>query len=160
MTSNFSQPVLQLCYENLNGSCIKTPYSPGPQVILYAVFGFGTVLAVLGNLLVMTSVLHFKQLHSPTNFLIASLACADFLVGVTVMPFSMVRSVESCWYFGMGFITPAYIYEICGWCAYYNSAMNPLIYALFYPWFRKAIKLILSGEILKGSSSTISVFSE
>ncbi|VTJ55674.1 Hypothetical predicted protein [Marmota monax] len=105
MTSNFSQPVLQLCYENLNESCIKTPYSPGPRVILYAVFGFGTVLAVLGNLLVMTSILHFKQLHSPTNFLIASLACADFLVGVTVMPFSMVRSVESCWYFGAKFCT-------------------------------------------------------
>uniref|UniRef100_A0A8D2BDF3 Trace amine associated receptor 8 n=1 Tax=Sciurus vulgaris TaxID=55149 RepID=A0A8D2BDF3_SCIVU len=344
MASNFSQPLLPLCYENVNGSCIKTPYSPGPRVILYAVFGFGAVLAVLGNLLVMTSVLHFKQLHSPANFLIASLACADFLVGVTVMPFSMVRSVESCWYFGakfctfhsccdaafcyaslfhlcfismdryiavtdplvyptkftvsvsgicicvswilplvysgavfytgisddgmenlvsalncvggcqivvnqdwvlidfllffiptfvmvilyskifvvakqqaikiettmgccetesssesykarvtrrerkaaktlgftvvafliswlpytidtlidafMGFITPAYIYEICCWCAYYNSAMNPLIYALFYPWFRKAIKLILSGEILKGSSSTVSVFTE
>ncbi|XP_020020043.2 trace amine-associated receptor 8b [Castor canadensis] len=344
MTSNFSQPILQLCYENVNGSCIKTPYSPGPRVVLYMVFGFGAVLAVCGNLLVMISILHFKQLHSPANFLIASLACADFCVGVTVMPFSMVRSVESCWYFGaifctihsccdaafcysslfhlcfisidryiavtdplvyptkltvsvsgicigiswilplvysaavfstgisddgmenlvialncvggcqivvnrdwvlvdfllffiptlvmiilyskiflvakqqaikietttgsrktesssesykarvakrerkaaktlgvtvvafmaswlpytidslvdafMGFITPAYIYEICCWIAYYNSAMNPLIYALFYPWFRKAMKLILSGEVFKNSSSTMSLFSE
>ncbi|XP_062953973.1 trace amine-associated receptor 8-like [Cynocephalus volans] len=342
MNSNFSHPVVQLCYENVNGSCIKTPYSPGFRVILYTAFGLGSLLAVLGNLLVMTSVLHFRQLHSPANLLIASLACADFLVGVTVMPFSMVRSVESCWYFGdkfctfhtcfdaafcysslfhlcfisvdryiavtdplvyptkftvrvsgicisvswilplvyssavfytgayddgleelssalncvggcqivvnqdwvlinfllfliptlvmiilyskiflvakqqaikmestsskaesssqsykarvakrerkaaktlgvtviafmiswlpytidalidafMGFITPTYIYEICCWSTYYNSAMNPLIYALFYPWFRKSIKLILSGEVLKDSSSTISLFSE
>ncbi|ELW69433.1 Trace amine-associated receptor 8 [Tupaia chinensis] len=105
MASNISQPAVQLCYENVNGSCIKVPYSPGSRVILYAVFGLGSLLALFGNLLVMTSVLHFKQLHSPTNFLIASLACADFLLGMTVMPFSMVRSVESCWYFGAQFCT-------------------------------------------------------
>ncbi|KAL1764202.1 trace amine-associated receptor 7a, partial [Sigmodon hispidus] len=82
---------VQLCFENLNGSCVRNPYSPGPRLLLYAVFGFGTVLAVCGNLLVMTSILHFRQLHSPANFLVASLACADFLVGLTVMPFSTVR---------------------------------------------------------------------
>ena len=60
----------------------------------------------------------------------------------------------------MGFITPAYIYEICCWGAYYNSAMNPLIYALFYPWFRKAMKVVLTGGLFNDSSSTISLFSE
>ncbi|ELR44541.1 Trace amine-associated receptor 7a, partial [Bos mutus] len=346
-----SAAAVQLCYEHLNGSCVKTPYSPGPRLILYTVFIFGAVLAVFGNLLVMISILHFKQLHSPTNFLIASLACADFLVGVTVMPFSTVRSVESCWYFGqrycqlhscfegsfqlhscfngsfcyasiyhlcfisldryiavtdplvyptrftesvsgmciafswlfsviysfsllgsganaagledlvsaltcvggcqiavnqswvlvnfllffiptlvmivlyskifliakqqarkieslnnktgrcsdsfqdrvakrerkaartlgvavlaflvswlpyfldsiidafLGFITPTYVYEILVWIAYYNSAMNPLIYAFFYPWFRKAIKLIVTGKVLRENSSTVNLFS-
>ena len=104
MTSNLSQPdSVQFCYESVNRSCIKSSYSPTCRVILYTVFGFVSLLAIFGNFLVMISVLHFKQLHSPANFLIASLACADFLVGVTVMPFSMVRSVESCWYFGARF---------------------------------------------------------
>nr|XP_020842830.1 trace amine-associated receptor 6-like [Phascolarctos cinereus] len=342
-SSESQSAATQLCFENVNGSCIKNPYSQGPRMILYVVFGSGAVLAVFGNLLVMISIFHFKQLHSSANFLIASLACADFLVGATVMPFSMVRSVESCWYFGetfctfhscgdtafcyaslfhlcfisidryiavtdplvyptkftvnvsglciafswiipitysgsvfytganddgleelisaltcvgscqvyvnqswvlvdfllffvptlvmvilyskiflvaklqarkienisskggssssdsykarvskrerkaaktlgiaviafliswlpysidalidafIGFVTPAYIYEILCWFAYYNSAMNPLIYAFFYPWFRKAIKLIVTGEILQDSSSTTNLFSE
>ncbi|KAG3290265.1 trace amine-associated receptor 8b-like [Ictidomys tridecemlineatus] len=84
-------------------------------------------------------------------------------LGVTVVAFLiswLPYTIDALIDAFMGFITPAYIYEICGWCAYYNSAMNPLIYALFYPWFRKTIKFTLSGEILKGSSSTISVFSE
>ncbi|XP_006144433.1 trace amine-associated receptor 6-like [Tupaia chinensis] len=304
---------------------------------------FSLSLSLYGNLLVMVSIVHFKQLHSPTNFLIASLACADFLVGVTVMPFSMVRSVESCWYFGksfctfhtccdvafcysslfhlcfisidryiavtdplvyptkvtvpvsglciamswvlalvysgavfytgayddgleeftnaldcvgscqpvinqfwilidfllflapafvmiilysniflvarkqakrignvsskaeslsgtykggrsanrerkaaktlgitvvafliswlpyminsfidsfLGFIIPSSVYQILYWFSYYNSSLNPLIYALFYPWFRRAIKLIVSGQILKESSSTKNLFSK
>ncbi|XP_047457293.1 trace amine-associated receptor 13c-like [Mugil cephalus] len=38
---------------------------------------------------------------------------------------------------------------------YFNSCLNPLIYALFYPWFRKAIKLIVTLQILQpGSSDT------
>uniref|UniRef100_A0A2K5HGC4 G-protein coupled receptors family 1 profile domain-containing protein n=1 Tax=Colobus angolensis palliatus TaxID=336983 RepID=A0A2K5HGC4_COLAP len=319
MVNNFSQaePV-ELCHEKVNGSC--------PQAILYAVLSFGAVLAVFGNLLVMIAILHFKQLHTPTNLLIAS----------------TVRSVESCWYFGdsyckfhtcfdtsfwfaslfhlccisgdryiavtdplsyptkftvsvsgicivlswffsvtysfsifytganeegieelvvaltcvrgcqaplnqnwvlfcfllyfiptvtmvfiyskiflvakhqarkiesttsqaqsssksykervakrerkaartlgiamaaflvswlpyvidavidayMNFITPPYVDEILVWCVYYNLAMNPLIYAFFYSWFRKAIKLIVSGKVLRSDSSTTNLFSE
>ncbi|XP_037542637.1 trace amine-associated receptor 13c-like [Nematolebias whitei] len=31
---------------------------------------------------------------------------------------------------------------------YFNSCLNPVIYALFYPWFRKAVKLIATLQIL------------
>ncbi|XP_020778957.2 trace amine-associated receptor 13c-like [Boleophthalmus pectinirostris] len=40
---------------------------------------------------------------------------------------------------------------------YCNSTLNPVIYALFYPWFRKAIKLIVTLQILKTGSSDANV---
>jgi len=38
------------------------------------------------------------------------------------------------------------------WLLYFNSCLNPLIYASLYPWFRKSIKLIVSLKILKSYS--------
>ncbi|KAF0026869.1 hypothetical protein F2P81_021606 [Scophthalmus maximus] len=38
------------------------------------------------------------------------------------------------------------------WLAHFNSCLNPIIYAFFYPWFRKCIKLILTLQILKPGS--------
>uniref|UniRef100_A0A3Q2E081 Trace amine-associated receptor 13c-like n=2 Tax=Cyprinodon variegatus TaxID=28743 RepID=A0A3Q2E081_CYPVA len=35
---------------------------------------------------------------------------------------------------------------------YVNSTLNPLMYALFYPWFRKSVKLIFTLQILKPDS--------
>lgn len=36
---------------------------------------------------------------------------------------------------------------------YLNSCLNPLIYILFYPWFRKSVKHIFTLQILKSGSS-------
>uniref|UniRef100_A0A667X227 G-protein coupled receptors family 1 profile domain-containing protein n=1 Tax=Myripristis murdjan TaxID=586833 RepID=A0A667X227_9TELE len=39
------------------------------------------------------------------------------------------------------------IFGIC--LLYFNSCLNPVIYAFFYPWFRKSIKLIVTLQILE-----------
>ncbi|XP_034043015.1 trace amine-associated receptor 13c-like [Thalassophryne amazonica] len=40
---------------------------------------------------------------------------------------------------------------------YCNSCLNPVIYVLFYPWFSKAMKLILTLKILQSGSCQIDI---
>ncbi|KAM3862389.1 trace amine-associated receptor 3-like [Diretmus argenteus] len=40
---------------------------------------------------------------------------------------------------------------------YCNSLLNPVIYAFFYPWFRKAVKLIVTLNILQSDSSEANI---
>uniref|UniRef100_A0A3Q3JVC9 G-protein coupled receptors family 1 profile domain-containing protein n=1 Tax=Monopterus albus TaxID=43700 RepID=A0A3Q3JVC9_MONAL len=43
------------------------------------------------------------------------------------------------------------------WLVYCNSCLNPVIYAFFYPWFRKCIKHILTLQILQPDSCNANV---
>ncbi|XP_026050935.1 trace amine-associated receptor 4-like [Carassius auratus] len=89
-----------LCYPLQPDSCLKVPRYVVVKVAMYAFLVLMILTTVFGNLLIIISVSHFKQLQSPTHLIVRSLAASDCLLGSLVMPYSMVRSVEGCWYLG------------------------------------------------------------
>ncbi|XP_055065131.2 trace amine-associated receptor 13c-like [Misgurnus anguillicaudatus] len=90
----------QYCFPAINSSCIKTKRSTHEYNIMYVFFSLLSVWTVFLNLLVIISICYFKKLHTPTNMLILSLAVADLLVGLIIMPLEATRLIETCWYFG------------------------------------------------------------
>uniref|UniRef100_A0A3B4G1X2 G-protein coupled receptors family 1 profile domain-containing protein n=1 Tax=Pundamilia nyererei TaxID=303518 RepID=A0A3B4G1X2_9CICH len=89
-----------LCFPQLFNISCKKPTTPLSQVLLlYIVVSSMSLLTVTLNLLVIIAVSHFRQLHSPTNILLLSLAVADFLVGLLFMPGEILRNT-ACWFLG------------------------------------------------------------
>nr|XP_057920201.1 5-hydroxytryptamine receptor 4 isoform X2 [Doryrhamphus excisus] len=99
------------------------------------------MMSILGNLLVMVAVCKDRQLRKiKTNYFIVSLAFADLLVSVLVMPFGAMDLVHQQWIYGETFclvrtsldvlLTTASIMHLC--CIaldrYYAICCQPLVY--------------------------------
>ncbi|XP_054618562.1 trace amine-associated receptor 1-like [Dunckerocampus dactyliophorus] len=92
---------LYFCNETEQESCLVAITPSATRMFLYMFIGSAVSISIIcGNLLVITSIIYFKQLHTPTNYLILSLAVADLLLGALVLQFNMALSVNSCIYFG------------------------------------------------------------
>lgn len=57
------------------------------------------VCAILGNLLVVVSVVRVRRLRVITNYFVVSLAMADILVAIMVMPFNASKQIAGRWLF-------------------------------------------------------------
>ncbi|KAM9840328.1 5-hydroxytryptamine receptor 1B-like [Aulostomus maculatus] len=59
-----------------------------------------TLATALSNAFVIATIYRSRKLHTPANFLIASLAVTDLLVSVLVMPVSALYTVSQTWTLG------------------------------------------------------------
>ncbi|XP_053371735.1 trace amine-associated receptor 13c-like [Clarias gariepinus] len=84
-------------------SCPERSVSPAVYILLYVCSAALVLLTLCGNMLVIISVFHFKQLHTPSNILLLSLAASDFLIYALVVPPMLIWWIEWCWIFGRGF---------------------------------------------------------
>ncbi|XP_023120344.2 trace amine-associated receptor 13c-like [Amphiprion ocellaris] len=90
----------ELCFPQLlNTSCRKKTPHQFEDVLLNIVMSSISVLIVVLNLLIIISVSHFRQLHTPTNILLLSLAVSDFLVGIVLLLGETYRQTQ-CWFAG------------------------------------------------------------
>ncbi|XP_026668424.1 octopamine receptor Oamb [Ceratina calcarata] len=73
----------------------------GPWILAtLIVLAIVNVMVVLGNVLVIMAVYHTSKLRNVTNMFIVSLAVADLMVGLAVLPFSAMWEVFKVWIFG------------------------------------------------------------
>ncbi|XP_020284552.1 alpha-2A adrenergic receptor [Pseudomyrmex gracilis] len=86
-----------------------------PHIILASIFAtLLMIVIIVGNMLVIIAIVTEKALKNIQNWFIASLAVADFFLGLIIMPFSLANEIMGYWIFGYW------------WCDIY-SAMDVLL---------------------------------
>lgn len=73
-----------------------------PQIVVASiVVTILMVVVVVGNMLVIIAITTEKALKNIQNWFIASLAVADFFLGLLIMPFSLANELMGYWIFGV-----------------------------------------------------------
>lgn len=88
------------CNSSLNSTKDGQGIGDAEMVILGMVIGVLVLAIVFGNVLVITAIARFERLQTVTNCFISSLACADLVMGLLVVPFGACDIFLEEWYFG------------------------------------------------------------
>ena len=75
-----------------------TVYSEEHLIGTSVVLGIMILCCIIGNCFVIAAVILERSLHNVANYLILSLAVADLMVAVLVMPLSVVAEISQVWF--------------------------------------------------------------
>ncbi|CAB1328188.1 unnamed protein product [Coregonus sp. 'balchen'] len=95
--------------------------------LLVVAYSFIIVISLFGNTLVCHVVIKNKRMHSATSLFIINLAVADILITLLNMPFTLVRFVNSSWWFGKGM---CHISRFVQYCSLHVSTLTLTAIAL------------------------------
>ncbi|XP_017469918.1 PREDICTED: dopamine receptor 1-like [Rhagoletis zephyria] len=73
---------------------------PWPKALALAIFVLLILVTVVGNTLVILSVLTTRRLRTVTNCFVMNLAITDWLVGTCVMPPAVMLYIVGSWHYG------------------------------------------------------------
>ncbi|KAM4634130.1 alpha-1A adrenergic receptor [Polymixia lowei] len=151
-------------------SCPNCSSSAYPEVdvakavILGLVLGVFVIFGVLGNILVILSVVCHRHLRSVTHYFIANLAAADLLLSSAVLPFSATSEALGRWVFGRPFCNAwAALDVLCctasilSLCVISVDRYLAVSYPLRYPALATGKRGLAAVVVLWGLSAAISV---
>ncbi|XP_039856897.1 alpha-1A adrenergic receptor [Simochromis diagramma] len=152
------------------GLCPNCSSSAHPEVAVAKAVVLGMVLVVfvvfgvLGNILVILSVLFHHHWRSVTHYFIANLAAADLLLSSAVLPFSATSEALGRWVFGRSFCSVwAALDVLCctasilSLCVISIDRYLAVSYPLRYPAIATGRRGLTAVAALWGLSAAISV---
>uniref|UniRef100_A0A8C4X3L3 G-protein coupled receptors family 1 profile domain-containing protein n=1 Tax=Erpetoichthys calabaricus TaxID=27687 RepID=A0A8C4X3L3_ERPCA len=142
------------CYPDNNATCSKIVRQTEILILLYLFAGILFVATVFGNLFVIITISHFRELHTPTNLFILSLAVADFLSGFLILPFQFIKLIENCWYFGDAFCP---YYQTYSYFLLFVSVLN-LLSISFDRYFAVCNPFFYSRYVTNSVAGTCIIF--
>ncbi|XP_064177323.1 beta-1 adrenergic receptor [Anguilla rostrata] len=96
-------------YSNVSKRGTVDHSAPGVGISEQWVIGMGILMGIIvliivvGNIMVIVAIAKNQRLQTLTNVFIVSLACADLIMGVIVVPFGAVLVVKDAWLYGSFF---------------------------------------------------------
>ncbi|XP_054630863.1 adrenoceptor alpha 1Aa [Dunckerocampus dactyliophorus] len=133
-------------------------------VVLGLVLGVFIVFGVVGNILVILSVVCHRHLRTVTHYFIVNLAVADLLLSSTVLPFSAIFEILDRWVFGRAFCNVwAAVDVLCctasimSLCVISVDRYIGVSYPLRYPAIMTKRRALLAVLLLWVLSVTISI---